>query len=138
VNPLQPGRKPFHTLNPALAVLRDGRVIAYGAMGGDGQPQSQAALFTRHVLYGRAAGASHRSAALAARPHLGLVAHEPEARAALFRRPDRPAVIRRSRCRGIARRYSDTMGHAGAVVLHPDGTFEGAHDPRADGGAAGV
>ena len=34
--------------------------------------------------------------------------------------------------------YSDVMGHAGAVVLHPDGTFEGAHDPRADGGAAGV
>jgi hypothetical protein len=24
------------------------------------------------------------------------------------------------------------------VVLHPDGTLEGAHDPRADGGAAGV
>ena len=34
--------------------------------------------------------------------------------------------------------YSDTMGHAGAVVLHPDGTLEGAHDPRADGGAAEV
>jgi gamma-glutamyltranspeptidase/glutathione hydrolase len=34
--------------------------------------------------------------------------------------------------------YSDIMGHAGAVVLHPNGTLEGAHDPRADGGAAGV
>ena len=34
--------------------------------------------------------------------------------------------------------YSDVMGHAGAVVLHADGTLEGAHDPRADGGAAGV
>jgi gamma-glutamyltranspeptidase/glutathione hydrolase len=34
--------------------------------------------------------------------------------------------------------YSDTMGHAGAVVLHPDGTCEGVHDPRADGGAAGL
>jgi len=34
--------------------------------------------------------------------------------------------------------YSDTMGHAGAVVLHANGTLEGAHDPRADGGAAGV
>jgi gamma-glutamyltranspeptidase/glutathione hydrolase len=34
--------------------------------------------------------------------------------------------------------YAETMGHAGAVVLHPDGTCEGAHDPRADGGAAGV
>ena len=38
----------------------------------------------------------------------------------------------------LAEAYSDTMGHAGAVVLHPDGTLEGAHDPRADGGAAGV
>src|SRR6202023_1658440 len=44
LNALAPGRLPFHTLNPALAVLPDGRVIAYGAMGGDGQPQSQAAL----------------------------------------------------------------------------------------------
>ena len=35
-------------------------------------------------------------------------------------------------------RYSDTMGHAGAVILHPDGTMEGGHDPRADGGADGV
>jgi gamma-glutamyltranspeptidase/glutathione hydrolase len=30
------------------------------------------------------------------------------------------------------------MGHAGAVVLHPNGNLEGAHDPRADGGADGV
>jgi gamma-glutamyltranspeptidase/glutathione hydrolase len=34
--------------------------------------------------------------------------------------------------------YSDTMGHAGAVVLLPDRRMEGAHDPRADGGAAGL
>ena len=34
----------------------------------------------------------------------------------------------------IAEPYSDTMGHAGAVVMHPDRTFEGAHDPRADAG----
>jgi len=34
--------------------------------------------------------------------------------------------------------YSDTMGHAGAVILHLDGTLEAGHDPRADGGAAGV
>jgi oxamate amidohydrolase len=33
--------------------------------------------------------------------------------------------------------YADLMGHAGAVVLHPDGSLEGAHDPRADGGADG-
>ena len=136
-NPLQPGRKPFHTLNPALAVLRDGRVMAYGTMGGDGQPQTQAALFTRHVLYrqpleqavdrprwllGRTWGSAHTNLRL-----------DP-----LRGRADRPAVIGRSRCRGTGGAYSDTMGHAGAVVLHPNGTLEGAHDPRADGGAAGV
>src|SRR5665647_834367 len=51
LNALAPGRRPFHTLNPALAALKDGRVIAYGTMGGDGQPQTQAAMFTRHVLF---------------------------------------------------------------------------------------
>ncbi len=27
---LEPGRKPFHTLNPALAHFDDGRVMSYG------------------------------------------------------------------------------------------------------------
>ncbi len=51
-NALEPGRLPMHTLNPALARLADGRVLAYGTMGGDGQPQTQAAIFSRHVLFG--------------------------------------------------------------------------------------
>ena len=33
LNSLRPGRKPFHTLNPALARLKDGRVMLYGTMG---------------------------------------------------------------------------------------------------------
>jgi len=36
----------------------------------------------------------------------------------------------------IDARYSDTMDTR-RRRLHPDGTLEGAHDPRADGGAAG-
>ena len=100
----QPGRLPFHTLNPALAVLRDGRVMAYGTMGGDGQPQTQAALFTRHVLYRAAARRGDRRAALAARPHLGLAAHQPAAGIALRRQSDRPAAVGRSRRRGAGRK----------------------------------
>ena len=46
------GKQPFH-LNPAAAArLNDGRVMVYGSMGGDGQPQTQAALFTRYILQG--------------------------------------------------------------------------------------
>ncbi len=47
-----PRKQPFHTLNPAAARLNDGRVMVYGSMGGDGQPQTQAALFTRYILQG--------------------------------------------------------------------------------------
>jgi gamma-glutamyltranspeptidase/glutathione hydrolase len=33
--------------------------------------------------------------------------------------------------------FTATMGHAGAIVRHPDGLLEGANDPRSDGAAAG-
>ena len=48
------------------------------------------------------------------------------------------AALISARVEMLAEPYSDTMGHAGAVLMHPDGSLEGAHDPRADGGAAGV
>jgi gamma-glutamyltranspeptidase len=138
VNPLEPGRKPFHTLNPALAVLRDGRIIAYGTMGGDGQSQSQAALFTRHVTFRQPlAEALERPRWLLGRTWGSTVTNlRLESRFA-------ESLIERLRAAGhdievLDEAYSDTMGHAGAVVLHPNGTLEGAHDPRADGGAAGV
>ena len=43
-------RKPFHTLNPAYARFDDGRSMVYGTMGGEGQPQTQAAIFTRYAM----------------------------------------------------------------------------------------
>jgi len=33
--------------------------------------------------------------------------------------------------------YSEAMGHAGAIVRHPNGLLEGAADPRSNGSAAG-
>ena len=33
--------------------------------------------------------------------------------------------------------FDERMGHAGALVHHPDGVIEGAPDPRSDGGVAG-
>jgi oxamate amidohydrolase len=138
LNALAPDRLPFHTLNPALAVLNDGRVMAYGTMGGDGQPQTQAAVFTRHVRYrqpldraidaprwllGRTWGSTHTNLRLESRFDGNLI--------------DR-LISAGHDVHVLAEPYSDLMGHAGAVVLHPNGTLEGAHDPRADGGAAGV
>jgi oxamate amidohydrolase len=138
LNLLAPGRLPFHTLNPALAVLNDGRIMAYGCMGGDGQPQTQAALFTRHIVFresleeaidrprwvlGRTWGASRTTLRLEPRFDGNLI----DALASAGHDVD-----------VLDEPYSDVMGHAGAALLHPDGTCEAAHDPRADGGAAGV
>jgi gamma-glutamyltranspeptidase/glutathione hydrolase len=138
LNPLAPGRLPFHTLNPALAVLKDGRVMAYGCMGGDGQPQTQSAVFTRYVMF--------RDALLDAidRPRWVLGRTWGAARTALRLEPRFDGnLIDALASAGhdvevLSEPYSDVMGHAGAVVLHKDGSLEGAHDPRADGGAAGV
>ncbi len=138
LNVLAPGRLPFHTLNPAMAVLTDGRVIAYGSMGGDGQPQSQAALFSRHVLFRRPLD----RAIDAPRWLLGRTWGSPHTNLRVEQRFDGNLIDRLVSAghdvEVLSEPYSDTMGHAGAVVLHPDGTLEGAHDPRADGGAAGV
>jgi oxamate amidohydrolase len=138
LNALAPGRLPFHTLNPAIAALKDGRIIAYGTMGGDGQPQTQAAVFTRHVIFRQPLD----QALDAPRWLLGRTWGSTQTNLRMEQRFDGNLVDRLLSAGHdvdvLDEAYSDTMGHAGAVVLHPNGTLEGAHDPRADGGAAGV
>ncbi len=136
-NSLRPWRKPFHTLNPALARLSDGRVMVYGTMGGDGQPQTQAALFTRYVYH----GAGLQAAITAPRWLLGrtwgshtttlkLEARIPEAVLAALREAGHETEGLES--------FSPVMGHAGALVRHPSGILEGAFDPRSDGTVAAL
>ncbi len=138
LNALAPGRRPFHTLNPALAALKDGRVIAYGTMGGDGQPQTQAALFTRYILFRQPLD----KAIDAPRWLLGRTWGSTQTKLRLENRFDGNLIDRLISAghdvQLVDEPYSDTMGHAGAVVLHPNGTLEGAHDPRADGGSVGL
>ncbi|CAN7198304.1 gamma-glutamyltransferase [Acidovorax sp. LjRoot66] len=136
-NQLAPGRLPFHTLNPALAHLKDGRVLAYGTMGGEGQPQTQAAVFTRHVLFGQ----DMQAAVTAPRWLLGRTWGDHSTNLKLESRAD-PALVDQLRAAGhdvqVVGAFEDMMGHAGAVAFHPDGRIEGATDPRADGVCAAV
>ncbi len=133
-NPLAPGKQPFHTLNPALALLTDGRIMAYGNMGGEGQPQTQSAVFSRYAMLG---GGLQR-AITAPRWLLGRTWGDVNTRLKLESRFD-PTLVRQLADAGhdieIVDDFDDMMGHAGAVVVHPSGTFEAATDPRADGAA---
>lgn len=134
-NALKPGRKPFHTLNPALARFDDGRVMAYGTMGGEGQPQTQAALFTRYARF----GADLQDAISAPRWLLGRTWGEQSTSLKLEDGFDEGLYALLAAAGHAVERVGPLtamMGHAGAIVRHPDGRLEGASDPRSDGGVA--
>ncbi|HSW18597.1 MAG TPA: gamma-glutamyltransferase [Ramlibacter sp.] len=132
---LAPGRKPFHTLNPALARLADGREMVWGNMGGDGQPQSQAAVFSRYAMFGQ----DLQQAVSAPRWLLGRTWGQMSVGLKIEGRFD-PALIAALKAAGhdvdVVEAYSDLVGHAGALVRQPDGVVFGAADPRSDGTVA--
>jgi gamma-glutamyltranspeptidase/glutathione hydrolase len=134
-NALKPRRKPFHTLNPALARFDDGRVMAYGTMGGEGQPQTQAAVFTRYARFGMPL----QQAVTAPRWLLGRAWGDQSTTLKLEDRFD-PALYVELRAAGheveLVGPFDTMMGHAGAIVRDGHGALEGASDPRSDGGVA--
>ena len=136
-NPLQPGRKPFHTLNPAMALFSDGRIMPFGTMGGDAQPQIHGQTFSRfrlgmglaeaidapRFIVGRRRGEEETPIRFESRFDDTLVA--------ALRRAGHPLILTEDA-------YSDDFGHSGALLRHPrDGRIEACHDPRSDGGALG-
>jgi gamma-glutamyltranspeptidase len=138
LNVLKAGYKPFHTLNPSLALFGDGRVMPFGTMGGEGQPQTQAALFTRYACFGQ----SLQQSVSAPRWLLGRTWGDNSTTLKLENRFDAKLVdaLRKAghQVEVLNEAFSDTMGHAGALVLHPSGLIEGASDPRSDGSVAGL
>ncbi|WP_300551064.1 gamma-glutamyltransferase family protein [Roseovarius sp.] len=133
-NQLAPGKRPFHTLNPAMADLKDGRVMAYGTMGGEGQPQTQSAVFSRYVQFGM----DLQAAVTAPRWLLGKTWGQDTTTLKLENRFDADLVARLRQAGHdveLIDAYSDLAGHAGAVVRHPSGLIEAATDPRSDGAA---
>jgi gamma-glutamyltranspeptidase/glutathione hydrolase len=136
LNALQPRRKPFHTLNPALALLNDGRAIVYGTMGGDGQPQTQSAVFTRYAVFGQ----GMQQAIAAPRWLLGRTWGQASDTLKLEARFD-PALVQELKRRGHAvemlQALDEAVGHAGGIARHANGALEAGYDPRSDGAAAG-
>jgi gamma-glutamyltranspeptidase len=136
-NRFQPGKRPFYTLNPGLA-LRGGRPhLAYGTQGADGQPQTLALLLSLLI--------DHRLDPLAAlkRPRFLLGRTFSDGRDSL----KIEANVGADTVAGLAARgheiseidaFSPLGGQAGVIRIDGDGLIESAHDPRSDGGAIGL
>ena len=118
----------------SYAVFDDGRVMPYGTMGGEGQPQTQAAIFSRYVR-----GKPLQEAITAPRWLLGRTWGENSVNLKLEDLFDRE-LVDRLRSVGhdveIVAPFTSMLGHAGALVRHADGRIEGATDPRSDGSVA--
>ncbi len=131
---LKPGLKPFHTLNPAFAELNDGRRISYGTMGGEGQPQTQAALFSRYVYHNQPLDKSIALGRWLLGRTWGDQSHNLKVERDLNEYVGED-LLARGHDMVVVDACNELMGHAGAVVLHPDETTEAATDPRSDGKA---
>jgi gamma-glutamyltranspeptidase / glutathione hydrolase len=137
-----PGRRPPHTLCPALVTHADGTLDAVlGTQGGDGQPQILLQVVARRLA---AAQSPARSVGSARWVLTGtgqgfdtwttselVVAVEDHAPAAWT-----DVLRRRGYDVATTPAFAHTFGHANLITVTPDGTLAGAADPRARIGAA--
>ena len=138
-NHLAPRSRTLHTLMPGM-LLRDGRAdVTFGAMGGDGQPQTMVQLVTGLVDDGL------DPQALVDRPRwvastegpgqpLGPVSIESDGAEA----GTVEALRRLGHEVALVEPKTPLMGWAQMIRRRADGAYEGGADPRADSLAAGI
>ena len=131
-NVLAAGKKPFHTLNPAYAELKDGRRFVYGSMGGEGQPQTQACLFSRHLYQGISLAASVSKPRWLLGRTWGDSSNNLRVENQLYKQHG--ATLRAlGHDITIVADNNELMGHAGAIMLDKNGKAAATSDPRSDG-----
>jgi gamma-glutamyltranspeptidase / glutathione hydrolase len=127
-NALAPGKRPFHTLVPAM-VLKDNRPwLSFGVMGGDMQPQGHVQVLLNLIEFGMnvqeagdAARFRHSGAGLALESAISA-----DARAGLESRGHRLIA------------GGDVFGGFQGILIDPrTGVLMGGSDPRKDGQAVG-
>jgi len=134
---LRPGKRPFFTLNPGLALKGDKPHLLYGTQGADGQPQTLTALLTRLIDYGL------DPLEALARPRFLLGRTFSDGRDTLKLEASVPEDTV-ARLEALGHQVSQIpansplAGQAGAIVIGDNGRIAGAHDPRSDGCALGL
>jgi gamma-glutamyltranspeptidase len=133
-NVIAPGKRPVHTLMPALVLEDDRPTVVLGTMGGSGQPQILAQILSRLHL-----GSDAREAVDAPRWVYGGMEVDSPPDEVLYesRVPD---VARESLertgfpCRELTA-YDENVGHAQLITVGADGELVAASDPRSEGAA---
>ncbi len=133
-NQLRGGIQPFHTLNPAFAQLNDGRNMVYGTMGGEGQPQTQAAMIWRHLYQQKSLATSIAEPRWLLGRTWGDNEHDLKIESDLDWQLQQTLQQQGHQIKTVPA-CSELMGHAGAITAFADHVDQVATDPRSDGAA---
>jgi gamma-glutamyltranspeptidase len=133
-NRLEPGKRTLHTLMACMALDHGRPRFVFGAMGADGQPQTNVQVLHRLL------GGSHPQDAVAAPRVLHgrfLLEDDPDVlHVEADLDPDTLAGLEaRAAPLDVVPARDERLGHAHAIVLEPDGTISAGADPRSDGSA---
>jgi gamma-glutamyltranspeptidase/glutathione hydrolase len=140
-NRLEPHKRPFHTIIPAM-VTKEGRPwLVFGVMGGDMQPQGQVEVLCNLIDFGmnvQEAGEAPRIEHLGSATPTGRAAWENGGTVAAERGiPE--AVVRELRQRGhqVKRVKTNGGGYQGILIDPQTNVLNGGSEPRKDGCAVG-
>lgn len=133
INTLSENKKPAHTLNPALAKFNDGRRLAYGTMGGEGQPQTQAAIFTGIAWRNKSVQQAIADPRWLLGRTWGETSSNLKVENSLANHVSETLNERGHDWKSVDDN-NEMMGHAGAI-LDTSEKLEAASDPRSDGSA---
>lgn len=141
LNRLEPHKRPFHTIIPAMAT-KDGKPwLCFGVMGGDMQPQGHAQVLVNMIDFGlnvQAAGDAPRVR------HVGSAQPTGKPMADAGGTLNVESGIPEAAVRGLLRKghkigraLGGFGGYQAIRIDHENGTIHGATEPRKDGAAIG-
>jgi gamma-glutamyltranspeptidase/glutathione hydrolase len=140
-NRLEPHKRPFHTIIPAMAT-KDGRPwLSFGVMGGDMQPQGHVQVLLNIIEFGmdvQEAGDAARVRHSGSQTPTGD-AMSSDGGTVSVERGVSDAVIAKLRAMGhqVQRSVGAFGGYQAIMIDHQHATISGGSDPRKDGAAVG-
>jgi gamma-glutamyltranspeptidase/glutathione hydrolase len=119
-------------------MLKDGQpVLAYGTMGGEGQPQTQAAMVTRIVDFGFDVQQAIEAPRWLMGRTWGTATRDLSLESRISDQVSRELTLRGHPVRMVSQ-WESTLGHAQAIRIDREtGFLEGGAAPRGDGAALG-
>ncbi|MFK7738423.1 MAG: gamma-glutamyltransferase [Pirellulaceae bacterium] len=140
LNRLEPGKRPFHTIIPAMVTKDEKPVLVFGVMGGDMQPQGHAQVLMNWIDFGMniqmagdAARIRHNGSATPAG-----VPEEEAGGTALLESGIPDATVKALQAKGHRTGTGGSFGGYQAILIDWErGILEGATEARKDGAALG-